>query len=277
MIVKLRGGVGNTLFQYAFGRSLSAIRQQPVYFDKTDYATKFRGLFRLNDWPVQTEYAADNVLDSTDPRLFWEPTISFIPDVYTKPLDTCYHGYWQSEKYFAPDVIPALRKELDMPTGPMPVEIQSLKTDILASKHPAFISVRRGDYLTPNLQRDFGCLSAEFYLTAKRHLEDRVPNSRFFIFSDDPDWCKEHFKDCVIIDHRGTGTSFPMAPWDLHLMSLCENAVIANSSFSWWGAWLMDKHEQSIVLAPDDWFRIDWLHDGDLVPERWIKHKTTYV
>jgi len=276
MIVKIRGGIGNQLFQYAFGRSLAAIRNEPVYFDKTDYATKFKGLYRLNDWPVQTEYKPDNILDSTDPRLFWEPSIRFLPEVYAKPLTTCYHGYWQSEKYFAPEVIPALRKELAVPTGDMPEEIKSLAKEIKACKHPAFISVRRGDYLTPNLQRDFGCLSAEYYLTAARHIEDRIQDSRFFVFSDDPDWCKSQFKDCVIIDHRGTGHSFPMAPWDLYLMSLCENAVISNSSFSWWGAWLMDKGN-SVVLAPDDWFRVEWLHDQDLVPERWVKHKTTYV
>ena len=102
MIVKLRGGVGNQLFQYAFGRSLSVARNEPVYFDKTDYLnTLFSGWFRLNDWPTLTEYRADGVKRGcTDSNFFWEPTLRFIPEVFTMPSNTNFHGYWQTEKYF---------------------------------------------------------------------------------------------------------------------------------------------------------------------------------
>ena len=276
MIVKLRGGVGNNLFQYAFGRSLSVARNEPVYFDKTDYLnTSFSGWFRLNDWPTLTEYRADGVKHGcTDPNFFWEPTLRFIPEVFTMSSETIFHGYWQTEKYFK-GIEHEIRGTFSTPTGTMPEDIKQIKHEIQSTLHPAFISVRRGDYLTPNLAKDFGCLHAEYYLTAKAHLLDRVPETKFFVFSDDPDWCKAKFPDCRVIDHRGNGKSYPSAPWDLHLMSLCENAIIANSSFSWWGAWLI-PNPNKIVIAPNDWFIVDWMKDEDIVPEGWVKHACTY-
>jgi hypothetical protein len=114
-----------------------------------------------------------------------------------------------------------------------------------------------------------------WYAEAMLYIAERVRNVRFFVFSDDPQFCKTAFPECRVVDHNkpGSGESGPGKEHeDLYLMALCDHAIIPNSSFGWWGAYLGDANgKDRIVIAPKVWFRKEGLRSEDIIPERWVK------
>ncbi len=131
------------------------------------------------------------------------------------------------------------------------------------------VHVRRGDYATnPATQAFHGILPAEYYRAAVREVSQAVRNPHFYVFSDDPDWCRHNLDlghSTTFVDHnRARGSD------DLRLMSLCAHHIIANSSFSWWGAWL-NPREEKIVIAPRRWVADSSIDARDVVPARWIQ------
>jgi hypothetical protein len=130
------------------------------------------------------------------------------------------------------------------------------------------LHVRRGDYVkNPKTTATHGLCSLDYYHTAIRYIYETVEQPYFFIFSDDMAWVKEHLKidaPCQYVDHNQGKESFN----DMHLMSLCKHHIIANSSFSWWGAWLNSSPEK-IVIAPNKWFA-NQNNIKDLLPNDWV-------
>ena len=286
MNVKLHGGLGNQLFQWAFGQGLKA-KGIPVAYDNRD-CTYFKN-YQLNAWgidvPLVNDPLANNVNGSPKwdnaERVFHEPgeRVGFYyPEVYEKPLDTLFRGYWQTEQYFETSAS-AIRSALARPQGDMPEDIKHLEQEITSAPKSAFICVRRGDYMTPALLKAFGCLNKDWYINARRHIELTIGwDTKFFVFSDDPDYCRQSFGASTIIDHRQPNKDirmWPTAPWDLYLMSLCQHGVISNSSFAWWGAWLGDNQKDRIVIAPDPWFQTH--ESSGVVPQRWMKQTATIL
>jgi hypothetical protein len=107
----------------------------------------------------------------------------------------------------------------------------------------------------------------DYYTVAVQYIKARYENPKFFVFSDEPDWCRANFSgDFVVVDHNG---NFPHE--DMWLMAQCKHGVIANSSFSWWGCWLGDNQNERICIAPKRWFAGANLRTDDLIPERWVK------
>src|SRR5208282_6684744 len=106
------------------------------------------------------------------------------------------------------------------------------------------------------------------------HIRSHSEGVKFFVFSDDPEWCKANFPEFLTIDHNkaGNGTAPGKEHEDLWLMSLCRHAIIANSSFSWWGAWLGDDQPNRVVIGPERWFVTPNLETKDIIPERWLKY-----
>ena len=285
MNVKLHGGLGNQLFQWAFGQGLKA-KGISVAYDNRD-CTYFKN-YQLNAWGIDVPLVNDPLANHADgspkwdnaERVFHEPADSvglFHPEVYEKPLDTLFRGYWQTERYFETSA-PAIRSALARPQGDMPEDIKRLEQEITSAKS-AFICVRRGDYMTPALLNVFGCINKDWYITARRYIEDNIGwDTKFFVFSDDPDYCRREFGASTIIDHRQPNKDirmWPTAPWDLYLMSLCNHGVISNSSFAWWGAWLGDNQKDRIIIAPDPWFQKH--ESGGVVPTRWMKRGATIL
>ena len=270
MIVRLQGGVGNQMFQYAFGRSVAQARNEELLFDKRGDmdAPGSRMAYSLGAFKTEVNFAA-----GVTGAPYEEPLFSYGKEVYAVPNGMHFIGYWQTEKYFDSELV---RAEL-MLRNPVSAQTQRVADEILAVPNSAFIHVRRTDYLVP-LNAFMGSLAMDYYEQGMRHIRERMPDVTFSVFSDDPEWCRQNFQGCHIVDHNKAGTagSGPgQEHEDLFLMSLCRHAVIANSSFGWWGAWLRD-YPGKIVVAPTQWFSGNlggrWSPDtSDIVPERWVK------
>ncbi|HEY7533898.1 MAG TPA: alpha-1,2-fucosyltransferase, partial [Nitrospiraceae bacterium] len=179
----------------------------------------------------------------------------------------CYlKGYWQSPKYFAA-IEPKIRRELTVST-PLKGQNEELAERIRASI-ACSIHVRRGDYVTSSPTNKYhGSCSGEYYYAAERFLQRHVNQLRLFVFSDDPEWARRNLRfasPAVVVDHN-----HDQGHEDLRLMTMCRHHVIANSTFSWWGAWLCD-HPEKIVIAPQKWFGEAGHSTEDLIPKNWAR------
>jgi hypothetical protein len=288
IIVQLIGGLGNQLFQYAFGRSLAIKNNTELKLD----INKFQ-IYKLHNFSLQNFNIDQNFATLKDIRKMTtvgrfheylnkkylknyfrfnaikEDGLSFNPK-YIKTTNKAYlEGYWQSEKYFM-DVADTLRQDLIITT---PLTGENLEfSKKIAATNSISLHIRRGDYVSDsNTNRVFGTCSMEYYLKAIEIITSQVTNPSFFIFTDDPSWVTENFKIAaphLYVTHNNANTNYE----DLRLMSLCKHNIIANSSFSWWGAWL-NNNSDKLVIAPKNWFAdpLREAQSGDIVPETWIR------
>jgi hypothetical protein len=286
----LNGGLGNQLFQYAAARALAIKHQTQVVLD--DYLLQSvqkkvtSRVYELNNFNVECSLA-----DSR--RLVWERRITRFPKMFHKltkrrvycetsrgfdyrvkslPDDVYLRGYWQSYRYFS-DIKPELIKEISINRTHSPYVAKLLQGTF--STDSVAVHVRRGDYVSlENAAKFHGVLSVDYYIKASSIINKVVKTPLYFIFSDDIRWCKEH-----LIQHINNvlfvGDELQMQPWeDFDLMKNCKHHIIANSSFSWWSAWLsmetnygMDR----VVIAPKQWYanqKTDFT--ADRIPEDWI-------
>ena len=134
------------------------------------------------------------------------------------------------------------------------------------------VHVRRGDYVLPKYEKQYGKTNLGYYAQAAEYVSSKISNPHFFIFSDDIAWCKENLKfsaagaTTTYVDSRSAG---PKASYHLHLQTLCKHNIVANSSFSWWGAWL-NQNPGKIVIAPKQWHVGERPGDA-VVPDCWIR------
>ena len=177
------------------------------------------------------------------------------------------NGYWQSEKYFK-SAKDKLRGELSLVDKPGEAS-QKILEGILQC--PAVsLHIRRGDYITnPSAALVHGVCSLDYYYSAIGHITAHVDNPHFFVFSDDPQWAKDNLKisyPVQFVEANGPDRGAE----DIWLMKSCNHHIIANSSFSWWAAWLNDRQDK-IVIAPRIWFLDKKINTKDLIPEQWHK------
>lgn len=256
MLVRLTGGLGNQLFQWAFGRSLSVKKQEPVQyvFERSCFD------YELYKYDIEISQI-DQILSAHN--TYDEQTFRFHPEALSQPPGTYYRGYWQTEKYFDWHRI---RKELRRKDKPSALTIGV--GDIMArNPNSVFVHVRRGDYV--KAAEYHGLLGIDYYTEAMDRVKHHVPEAKFYIFSDDMEWCRQNFST----DNNILGFTEPDKHDELYLMSRCSHAIIANSSFSWWGAWLGDASQISrIVVAPQKWFGPEAnLDSSDVCPDRWTR------
>lgn len=290
IIANLIGGLGNQMFQYACGRSLSLRTGQPLRL-ATD---QFEGYTLHNGFELQRMFGVDAPLATeselrallgwqASPRLrrvfgrsamrwttgkAWgnEPHFAYWPRLKTLLGSRYLHGYWQSEKYFL-DVADRIREDF---TFRMPWDEADLAVRERMRAHPsASLHVRRGDYILAKNQGVYALCDLDYYRDAIRLLRQRVPGVRLFAFSDDPDWVDvqlgAEFGPIETVRHNAGARS----AHDMRLMAQADHHIIANSSFSWWGAWLNPSTEK-LVVAPKRWF-LNGTNDRDLVPSSWIR------
>ena len=286
--VKLWGGFGNQMFQYAFGMYLEQQRNEPIGYYQIDAGENDRSLglmkFKVNLWiPGQVEikkhfiftgegilYRAERKMLKLFPGLntsiFIEPGPEYIPVIPDQVI--LFDGYWQSYKYIQP-VEQKLRDQFVFRDIPM-VHENTLK-DIEGSNSIS-LHIRRGDYLSGRMKRMYDTCSKEYYSRAIEISSKSSTDWKVFVFSDDIKWSAEFLnlkKDRVVyVDSREYPDPQCM---DLYLMSKCKNNIIANSTFSWWAAWL-NSNPDKIVIAPSKWYR-GKLNDftNDLIPDKWIR------
>lgn len=240
------------MFQCAFGISVGIQRVEETFFS---YTPNWRP-FGLDAWNVGVKLVSES-----GPQ-YVEPGFTYDPQVFNAPRGSTFIGYWQTWKYFNEEV---LRRAFTLRSNP------SMKTFEMAQRigesgpHNTFIHVRRTDYTQGHTRDYHGLPSPEYYTAAIEHIRGWHPDAKFFVFSDDPEWCRASFPDFTVVDHNA-GTPHE----DMFLMSLCRHGIIANSSFSWWGAWLGGNPPERIVIAPKKWFSAN-LDTRDLIPDGWMR------
>jgi hypothetical protein len=286
VIVRLMGGLGNQLFQYAAGRALAHRHGVALKLDLAGFTSNpLRGYalaaFDVTAGIATAEEAArlysrtlagrvrrrlERLLPTHRRRYYLEPLarrhtgpVPLGPDVYL-------HGYWQTEKHFE-SIAPLLRKELALRDGQTFERRPLVRT--VGDEDSVSLHVRRGDYVgTPRSAALHGTCSLEYYRAALAAIEARVPRPRLFVFSDDPEWARAELDLGHPTTHvSGGGLSDAE---ELVLMSRCRHHVVANSSFSWWGAWL-DARPGGIVVAPRRWLADPSRRTRDLLPSAWLQ------
>lgn len=272
-IIKFEGGLGNQLFQYAFYLAVKKRYRNDLFlFDIRESVHCHNGfeLFDIFNLHGRYKYRVYNILKY---RLkfkfsFFHNICEDVPRTYDSKLlvshgkYNIFSGYWQCERWFA-----GLEKEV-RESFQFRETLLSDKTFALARKikngQSPFCSVhiRRGDYL--KIER-FGVLSVDYYNNAINIIKTKCGSDVVFcVFSDDLCWCKEHLKiDAIFVDWNTGADSWQ----DMYLMSLCHHNIIANSTFSWWGAWL-NKNRDKLVIAPKQWFV--YSPNYDIFPSGWL-------
>lgn len=289
IISHVLGGLGNQMFQYAAGRALALERSQPLRLDLSGFAGYglHHGflLQEIFDCPVDVatesdirailgwQYASGIRRVLARPALaalrrngfVVEPHFQYWPGIKSVPNDSYLAGYWQTEKYFQ-DASLQIRKDFTF-KSPL-TGLNAELSEQIANVNAVSLHVRRGDYVSNDKNKAvYGACTLEYYRAAVRYITERTAQPEFFIFSDDPGWVKENLhldQPCQYIDHNQGVESYN----DMRLMSMCKHHIIANSSFSWWGAWL-NTNPGKIVIAPGNWF-VNGNSTEDLIPKDWI-------
>lgn len=290
IIVRLKGGLGNQMFQYAAGRRLSLARGVPLKLDLSWFSSVMPGetVRSYQLWPflIQEDFATGeeianlispiNCLGKILRRLKFhrhrnvlrEKHFHFDPRVLDVGDDVYLDGYWQSEKYFA-DTAETIRKDFSFnaPLNPANASFAGrIRSTVAVSVH-----IRRGDYVSSrNASSLHDCCQPEYYRLAAEYLASRTSNPHFFVFSDEIQWARENISFPYPTDY--VDCNLPDKPYlDLRLMTLCRHHIIANSTFSWWGAWLCDSDHETIIIAPKRWFA-DLSHKTtDIIPSGWLR------
>ena len=283
--VRLLGGLGNQLFQYGMGRALADARQAELVLDPRFILRKgcISGL-AIDEFAIRARYLTEVEAAHFKERLWklsralrrqinpWlgyyhETVHSFDALVLAQKNEVMLSGFWQSERYFA-NHGHQLRTDLVL-KNPLTSDAVKLAAQMDSSPSVA-MHVRRGDYLTdPKALVKHGLTSAHYYQTALQLMIEKLGEVDLYVFSDDPDWVRTNIQHPNIIFVSDFGFS---AERDLWLISACQHQIIANSSFSWWGAYLND-YANKIIVAPQPWFDATDLQDSDIYPTRWIKIK----
>lgn len=274
IIVRLLGGLGNQMFQYSFGRCVSIKCNVPLALDLNDLKIKHKRSDLMTDREYVLHYfpavnptiASDNQIEaSRKENHYKERFFHFDRELYDSIQSGYLDGYWQSWKYFV-DNANAIRNDFSF-SGSIGSRLNQITLQ-MCSVNSVAVHLRRGDYvINANYSKYHGILGADYYRMAVNVIKKRFDKPFFYIFSDEPAEAKSIFD--FIDDKYIVSEQTSAAVEDLYLMQNCKHHIIANSSFSWWGAWL-SSHKNKIVCAPKKWFG-DANHDTkDLVLENWI-------
>ena len=302
--IQLMGGLGNQMFQYAFGYSLAQRRKAPLVLD-----TRYFNLSRMLPRVTRRSFSLDpyriqaHVFRGSDPRGLnvsqvprpvllprWHRRAQEISDrlrnVQNRQFPTYFErqvtfdasmieqgstggqfiGYWQSPLYFKGH-IESLRRDLTVDPASIPPPVSDLASRISRASGIC-LNVRRGDFAESARNRNFhGLLTLDYYLTGLEFAREKLGNRPVYVFSDDIPWCRENLKQpgIQIVEHDLAGPQFS---WYLYLMSQCSAFVIPNSSFAWWATRLA-RVPTELVVAPAYWTSNQKTTDTDLPGEDW--------
>jgi hypothetical protein len=282
---KIKGGLGNQLFQYAFLKGLSYRLNEPNHFclDTAIYKKKNNRSLEIKDFKIvdnnekeedirkrmahafefgTSAYKIATVIDSiTDFGYFFEKDRKYIR--FEKLCRYNYFdGYWQSEKYFnfiREQILADLELKLEI----------NYDQYIIESHNSCAIGFRRGDYFKNKKSlKIYDVCNELYYENAIRYMNDKYSDVIFYVFSDDVRWVKENFnfKNNKVKYINENKELSPAA--ELKIMSKCKHAIIPNSTFSWWGAWLIEGEEKKII-CPKGWYANGM--PNDIIPESWIQ------
>ncbi len=286
IITRLIGGLGNQMFQYAAGRALALANSCQLKLDISTFDYYALRRYELNLLNINAEIANPEdiaLLAGSQFRLArvvrrklkWRKKTHFVErkdfsfdPVFLSLTQPAYlDGYWQSYKYHECYAV-QIRDELTFNT---PLSGKNLKVaEQIVRTNSVSVHIRRGDYVSnPGTARIHGSVGVNYYDDAIRRICHEVTAPVFFVFSDDLTWAQNNLRlrnNATFVSHNCGKSSFE----DMRLMSLCKHNIIANSSFSWWGAWL-NRNPEKMVIAPKRWLNIESLSTTDLIPNTWTR------
>lgn len=277
VVVRLQGGMGNQMFQYAAGLCLARRRGAKLKLDQgflLDRTPRPNFTYRDYDLDLFVLDPECEVVRSLEPAAartlsrFGEKHFHYDPQFENLPANVYLDGYWQSPRYFAP-VLEEVRNAFTTFSTPLSPTAQALSEEI-RSRPSVCLNVRRGDYVANPVANAFhGVCDQRYFAQAVTYVLSRVPDAHFYIFSDDVNWCRTanlvQGAPFTIVSHQYAGDRFASY---LQLMMACRHFVIPNSTFAWWAAYLGHTHN-SIVIVPTPWFSDLSVEYIDLVPEGW--------
>ena len=280
VLLLLYGGLGNQMFQYAFGKYIALKRNCKLVLDTT--------LLEQNNpyrWDTPRTYnldifAADITIDKMDEMCFNEAQegilveeeqwfkydVDIVKGIMDLSKDSIIvlRGFWQSPKYFNP-ISDIIKSDFKF-RSPLNGKWKSLGNEI-ENFNSVLVHVRRTDYLKK--EDYFGVVSVEYIKEAIEMVKSKHSNAMFYVFSDDVAWCKTNLPKYDYLTIIEDNYADPKCESYFQIMTKCNHFIIANSTFSWWAAYLGEK-EDSIVVCPKQWFAKDY-ETVDLIPENWIR------
>jgi hypothetical protein len=290
-IVKLKGGLGNQMFQYAFAKYIEDICGERVLLDFSTYAGRRNDEVRkprILEYNISLDKARNIeirekcifthcgdmfrksykfwiIMEAVTNRKYCFRKVSRILNLEELKKYEYFDGYWQSWKYVE-HVSETLLKEFT------PKKLLSDKTasyiDKVNKQESVFVGIRRGDYLeSPKNIKKYGIFTENYYTNAMKIISEKKDNAVFWIFSNDIEWVNANmdfsrYNVKLIKDENVSDFE------EMQIMKACKHAIICNSTYYWWGAWLIENKDK-IVVAPQNWFA-----DGqkiDIIPDGWIK------
>lgn len=273
-IIRFQGGLGNQMFQYAFYLSLR--HRFPFVFYGFDtnasewahYGYELDKIFHIDSRNERKRGLIMRKLERHHyvnfSRKSEEHYTRYCPHIYDDiihPHD--YVGFWQSENYFI-SIEKQIRKTFQFREELLSAQTKRMAEDLRNSVNPISLHVRRGDYLCIDSTKTFGM---EYYNNAVNLLRSQYSGGEIIVFSDDVSWVKENiaYNNIKFVDWNIGDDSWQ----DMYLMSQCTYNIIANSTFSWWGAWLNNCPNRKII-APQKWM-VDEPQDSNIIPLSWIR------
>lgn len=303
ILSQLSGGLGNQMFQYAAGRALASLKNTELKLDLSWYdlvlpnTTPRRyqlDIFNINA-PIASKKEVKKLVKESrfgvikkfkrflsliglrHKKVYQEKHYHFDSSLQKRKSPLYLEGYFQSYKYFQ-NIEQIIREEFTLKKH-LPKEPQKI-AELMDNSESVSLHIRRGDYVSLKSANQFhGTCTPEYYQKAinkviekiKAQEPQKTDNLQFFVFSDDTDWVKQNIKipGNTANTHYISNLGFQDYE-ELTLMSHCKHNVIANSSFSWWGAWL-NPNPQKIIIAPLHWFADPKINTSDLIPESWTR------
>lgn len=288
IIAELKGGLGNQLFQYAAGLGLANYHNVDLKVDISSLKSpdEILGTYRkyaltnLMDVPQIATAAEITALSGSKVKqllkkinaggkgIYKEKHFHYTPAFWENGSDTYLRGNFQSEQYFLPfknAVVNKIQFNPAIITSPAAAILQTLKSTATLAIH-----VRRGDYVSNKIANDvLGVLPLDYYMRAYETMLKSTTIQKVLVFSDDAEWVKSNLtfiEDAEFVNTKGENSDLI----DFYLMQHCSHNIVANSSFSWWAAYL-NPNPDKIVIAPKHWFNKAPYDTKDLIPENWIR------
>src|SRR3989344_3678940 len=272
IVVRLKGGLGNQMFQYALGRVLALKNNTELKLNTSflnlNFAIGTKRNFSLGVFNIEAKTIESSFFVILFRRIFQrkgrEKSFNFDKNILSIGSDVYLEGYWHSPKYFAgyEDII---RKDFTLKNLPTK-NIQNLAKEI-QNTNSLCIHVRRGDYVG---NKYYVVINNEYYKKGIEYISSKTAVEKIYVFSDDIEWCRANLSFGIPTMFVGDEYAGEKGEGHMYLMSKCKYFIIANSSFSWWGAWLA-LFKDKIVICPKQWFGDASIDTSDLIPESWIR------
>jgi hypothetical protein len=292
IISLLNGGLGNQLFQYAAGRSLALANCTDHVLDLSKYkdgalSNQTPRNLDILDFNISSRVAVDEELEKLRPsnfmitrawRLFNNKFINkyyldWHPELFSAGKELYLEGYFQCEKYFI-DIIHEIRNEFTLREEYL-LPISHILSQIQSDQPSISIHIRRGDYVNnPRIRHIYDICTLDYYACAIQKIHQHNPNASLFVFSDDIGWVQSNmpiFPNATLVSGMRTASGEDLRPsQEMFLMSRCDHHIIANSSFSWWGAYL-NTSLTKVVIAPNLWNRSKLVPQKNIIPQTWMR------